>query len=150
MNNLIINSQFIGSQQTHSKRRLHRIELQEHRGEHCIEDQRERRSHLATSYGPVGLVNYSHIIGRVARLMKKPSMIDSPFDRVPEKASRWDRGRTEACDSGKVFSSVFLVYGEYFGIYSAGIRSRGATRGPQAWGRTSRACRSLVALLVFS
>jgi hypothetical protein len=39
----------------HRKIRLHRIELQEHRGEQCIEDQRERRSHLATSYGPVGL-----------------------------------------------------------------------------------------------
>ena len=54
MNNLIINSQFIGSQQTHRKRRFHRIELQEHQGEHGTEDQRERRSHLATSYGPVG------------------------------------------------------------------------------------------------
>ena len=38
---------------THRKRKLHRIELPEHRGEHCIEDQRERRGHLATSYGPV-------------------------------------------------------------------------------------------------
>ena len=55
MDNLIINSQFIGSQQTHRKKRLHRIELQEHQGEHCIEDQKERRSHLATAYGPVGL-----------------------------------------------------------------------------------------------
>jgi hypothetical protein len=55
MNNLIINSQFIGSQQTNRKRRLHRIELQEHQGEHGIEDQRERRIHLATSYGHVGL-----------------------------------------------------------------------------------------------
>ena len=51
---MIINSQFIGSQQTHRKKSLHQIDLQEHRGEHCIEDQ-ERRSHLATSYGPVGL-----------------------------------------------------------------------------------------------
>ena len=41
--------------QTHHKRRLHRIELQEHQGEHGIEDQGERRNHLATSYGPVGL-----------------------------------------------------------------------------------------------
>ena len=55
MDNLIINPEFIRSQQTHRKRRLHWIELQEHRGEHCIEDQRERRIHLATSYGPVGL-----------------------------------------------------------------------------------------------
>ena len=51
---LIINPQFIESQQTHRKRRLHRIHLQEHRGEHGIENQRER-SHLATSYGLVGL-----------------------------------------------------------------------------------------------
>ena len=52
---LIINPQFIGSRQTHHKRVLHRIDLQEHQGELCIENQRERRSHLATSYGPVGL-----------------------------------------------------------------------------------------------
>ena len=55
IDNLIINPQFIGSRQTHCKRILHRIELQEHWGEHCIEDQREWRSHLATSYGPVGM-----------------------------------------------------------------------------------------------
>ena len=40
--NLIINPQFIESRQTYRKRRLHRIDLQENRGEHCIEDQRER------------------------------------------------------------------------------------------------------------
>ena len=55
MNNLIINPQLTESQQTHRKKILHRIDLQEHQGEHCIEDQRERRSYLATSYGPVGL-----------------------------------------------------------------------------------------------
>ena len=52
---LIINPQFIGSRQTHRKRVLHRIGLQEHRGELCIENQKERRSHLATIYGPLGL-----------------------------------------------------------------------------------------------
>ena len=40
---------------TLQKKELHQIDLQEHRGKHCIEDQKERRSHLATSYGPVGL-----------------------------------------------------------------------------------------------
>ena len=35
------------------QRELHRIDLQEEEGELCIEDQRERRSHLATRYGPV-------------------------------------------------------------------------------------------------
>ena len=39
---LIINPQFIGSRQTHCKRVLHRIDLQEHRGELCIENQGER------------------------------------------------------------------------------------------------------------
>ena len=52
---LIINPQVIGSRQTHCKKVLHRIDLQEHRGEHGIENQRERRSHLATTYGPVRL-----------------------------------------------------------------------------------------------
>ena len=42
IDNLIINPQFIGSQQTHRQKVLHRIDLQEHRGEHDIEDQRER------------------------------------------------------------------------------------------------------------
>ena len=55
MNNLVINLQFTRSQQRHRKKELHRIDLQEHRGEHCIEDQSERRTHLATNYGPVGL-----------------------------------------------------------------------------------------------
>ena len=54
MNIQIINPKFIGSQQTHRKRRLHRIELQEDHGEHGIEDQGDRRSHLATSYEPIG------------------------------------------------------------------------------------------------
>ena len=52
---LIINPQFIGSRQKHHKRVLHRIDLQEHRGEHGIHNQRVRRGHLATSYGPIGL-----------------------------------------------------------------------------------------------
>ena len=55
IDNLSINPQFIGPQQTRRKKGLHQIDLQEHRGEHCIEDQRERRIYLAPSYGPVGL-----------------------------------------------------------------------------------------------
>ena len=37
------------------QKELHRIDLKEDRGEHCIGIQKERRSHLATNYGPVGL-----------------------------------------------------------------------------------------------
>ena len=37
------------------QKELHRIDLQEYRGELCIENQRERRSHLANNYGPEGL-----------------------------------------------------------------------------------------------
>ena len=52
---LIINPQFIRSRQTHRKKVLHQIDLQEHQGEHGIENQSERGSHLATMYRPVGL-----------------------------------------------------------------------------------------------
>ena len=37
------------------QKELHRIDLQEDRGEHGIEIQKERRSHLANNYGPEGL-----------------------------------------------------------------------------------------------
>ena len=42
-------------QQTHRKKESHQIDLQEHQGEYCIADQKERRSHLANNYGPEGL-----------------------------------------------------------------------------------------------
>ena len=43
------------STNTPQKEELHQIDLQENRGELCIEIQRERRSHLANNYGPEGL-----------------------------------------------------------------------------------------------
>ena len=45
-----MNSKFIGSQQTHRKS-LHQIDLQE---TIVLRIKRERGSHLATAYGPVG------------------------------------------------------------------------------------------------
>ncbi len=60
IDNLITSPQFIGSRQTHRQRRLHRIDLHEDHGELCIEDPRERRSHLDTNYGPVGLKWTTH------------------------------------------------------------------------------------------
>ena len=64
--------------------------------------------------------------------MYKPSVIDSSSGRLPEKASRWDRGRTETYGSGKGILHGTLMYWEYLGIYRGVIRSRRATRGPQA------------------
>ena len=49
---LIINSKFIGSQQTHRKKELHQIDLQE---TIVLRIKREGGSHLATAYGPISL-----------------------------------------------------------------------------------------------
>ena len=49
---LIINLKFIGSQQTHLKKELHQIDLQE---TIVLRIKREKGSHLATNYGLVGL-----------------------------------------------------------------------------------------------
>lgn len=58
-------------------------------------------------------------------------MIGSPFDRVPEKASIWDRGRTEGCGGEKSVSGGSLGFSHSLKIYRSGIRSDGATWGPQ-------------------
>ena len=87
IDNLIINPQFIGSRQTHRKRRLHRIDLHEDHGELCIEDPRERRSHLATSYGPVGLWWTTHASSeRSWCWWRSPPCPNPPSGRVPERA----------------------------------------------------------------
>ena len=49
---MIINSKFIGSQQTHRKKALHQVNIQE---TIVLIIKRERGSNLATNYGPVGL-----------------------------------------------------------------------------------------------
>jgi hypothetical protein len=58
-------------------------------------------------------------------------VFDSPSDKVPEKASRWDRGRTETCGGGKVISGGSLLVSQYLRIYRSGIRSDEATSCPQ-------------------
>ena len=63
------------------------------------------------------MVNYSHIIGEAMVLMKKPSVIESPFGRSPEKAPRWDLMGTEGCGGGnRVLDLAMIVWG-YVGIY---------------------------------
>ena len=61
------------------------------------------------------MVNNSRIIGRAARLMESPSVIESPSGRVPQKASRWDLSRTGSCDDEKYFvdSSIGFPIFEY-------------------------------------
>ena len=49
---LITNSKYIRSQQTHRKKVLHQIDLQE---TIVLRIKKERGSHLATNYKPVGL-----------------------------------------------------------------------------------------------
>ena len=56
-------------------------------------------------------------------------MIESPSDRVPEKAPIWDLTRTEACGGEEVFLVCPLVYEEYLGIYRSGTRVRRALHG---------------------
>ena len=63
-----------------------------------------------------------------------PSVIESPSDRLPEKAPRLDLTGTEASGGGKVFSWLSLVLGEYLGIYRLKNRVRGPAEGPEARG----------------
>ena len=117
MNNLIINPQFIGSQWTHRKTRLHRIELQEDWGEHGIEDQREIRSHLATSCGPVGLWWTTHASseGQQGWCRAPPWSIPPPAEyrkRPPDGISR----EQKLVAVEKVFRGLpwwFLIFWEF-------------------------------------
>ena len=59
-------------------------------------------------------------------------MVDSPSGRVPENASRWDHGRTEAGSGGKIVSNGSLLIWGFMGIYGSGIRSNRAAWDPQA------------------
>ena len=71
-----------------------------------------------------------------------PSVIESPFSRMPEKAPRWDLTVTEGCGGGKVFSWMPLVVWEYIGER---IRSRGARGAHKGEGRALCPCGRLVA-----
>ena len=81
-----------------------------------------------------------------------PSVIESPSDRLPEKAPKLDLTGTEASGGGKVFSWLVLVLGEYLGIYKPNNRVRRSAVGPQArgappLGRALVACDSTAGLL---
>ena len=63
------------------------------------------------------MVNHSRFIRRVIELMEKPSMIESPFDRTPGKAPRWDLTGIEGCGGGKVVSWLPWKVSGYMRIY---------------------------------
>ena len=56
-------------------------------------------------------------------------MIDPPSGRVSEKASRWDRGRTEACDGGKSVSGGSLLDWGFCGFIEVEV-DQNMLRGP--------------------
>ena len=62
-------------------------------------------------------------------------MIDSPSDRSPEEAPRWDLMGTEGCVSGKVVSWLSAIDLGYKSIYRRKKYVGGATRGHEGGGR---------------
>ena len=153
MNNLIVNPQFIGSQQTHRKRRLHRIELQEDRGEHYIEDQRERRNHLATSYGPVGLWWTTH-----ASTEGQQGWCRDPPWSIPPQAEYRKRPKDGIAEEQRlaVAEKVFWVSLYWFGniwefieveLGQKEVRGAHKALGCPILGRALLPCRRLVDLL---
>ena len=68
---------------------------------------------------------------RAMVLMQKPSVIESPSSRVPEKVPRWDLTGTEGCGGGKVFSWLPLMVLGYKSIYGRKNQVRRPTWGPQ-------------------
>ena len=63
------------------------------------------------------MVNYSQLIGEALEMMYRPSMVDSPSDRAPTKAPRWDLADTEGYGGGNCFSLAPWMFSGYVGIY---------------------------------
>ena len=92
------------------------------------------------------------VCGKLLTLHWKGNRVDvealcdlTPFDRMPEKAPRWDLKGTEGCGGGKVFLWMLLVVWGYMGISRRKNQVRRCTRGPQGWGRALRPRGRLVA-----
>ena len=66
-------------------------------------------------------------------LIKKPSVIDSPSGRSPEKAPGWDLTGTESYDGGIRVLDPYLVVWGYIGIYRRKKYVGGATWAPRVW-----------------
>ena len=66
-------------------------------------------------------------------LMYKPSVIDTPSGRAPEKAPRWDLVDTESYGGGIRVLALYLVVWGYVCIYRRKEYVGGATGGPRGW-----------------
>ena len=75
-------------------------------------------------------LNYSHFIRGDMVLMLKPSVIDAPSGRTPEKAPRWVLMGTEGCGGGIRFSWMLMLVWGYVGIYRRKKYVGGATWAP--------------------
>ena len=82
------------------------------------------------------MVNYSQLIGRAMVLMQKPSVVDSPSDRVPAKAPRWVFVDTEGYGSRNCVSWCPWMFSGYVGIYIGGRSTSVAARGAHETGGT--------------
>src|SRR3990170_6037375 len=78
---LIINSKFIGSQQTQRKKELHQIDLQDTIVLR-IKRERERKPSSYCLWTRRSMMNYSRIIGEAPMRMMNPSMMVSRLDLV--------------------------------------------------------------------
>src|SRR3990170_4705554 len=76
---LIINSMFIGSQQTHHKKELHQIDLQE---TIVLRIKREKKPSSYCQQTRRSMMNHSCIIGEAPMRMMNPSVMVSRLDLV--------------------------------------------------------------------
>ena len=77
------------------------------------------------------MVNYSRIIGGAERMMKNPSVVDSPSGRVLAKAPRRDLADTEGYGGGNCVSSAPWMFLGYVGLYRRKKYVGGRPRGPR-------------------
>ena len=80
------------------------------------------------------MVNYSHIIREAMVLMYKPSVIESPSGKSPEKVPRWDLTGIAGCGGGKLVSWLPWMFSGYKSIYRRRKSVRRAMRVPRGWG----------------
>ena len=74
--------------------------------------------------------------------MQKPFVIDSPFSRVPTKASIWDCGRIDTCCCGQSIFGGSLLVSRFYKILQSWNQVRRSPEGPKRNQGAPRACHS--------